>query len=69
MKRKPVQISVTRPDRPPDCVTVTRIGDTVLTVRGYCDPKARETAEDKLVKIIKKEAARECGNTPFVDTG
>ena len=69
MKRKPVQISVTRPDRPPDCVTVTRIGDTVLTVRGYCDPKAKETAEDKLVKIIKKEAAKNCGNTAFADTG
>ena len=69
MKRKPVQTNVTRPDRPPDCVTVTRIGDTVLTVRGYCDPTAGETAEGKLVKIIKKEAARECGNTFFTDTG
>ena len=47
---------------------MTRIGDTVLTVRGYCDPKDSETAEDKLVRVIKKEAARECGNTSLVDT-
>ena len=69
MKRKPVPVNVTRPDRPPDCVTVTRIGNTVLTVNGYCDPNAKETAEDKLVRIIKREAARECRNTPFSDTG
>ena len=58
MKRKPTVYNTTRPDRPPDCVTVTRIGNTVLTVNGYCDPGARETAEDKLVRIIKAEAAR-----------
>ena len=53
MKRKPKEISVARPNRPPDCVTVTRIGDTILTVNGYSDPDARETAEDKLVRILK----------------
>ena len=58
MKRKPQQIETARPQRPPDCVTVTRIGDTILTVNGYCDPNARETAEDKLVRIIKAEAAK-----------
>ena len=58
MKRKLTVYNTTRPDRPPDCVTVTRIGNTVLTVNGYCDPGARETAEDKLVKIIMAEAAR-----------
>ena len=68
MKQKPDQISMTRKNRPPNCVTVTRIGDTILTVRGYSDPKAKESVEDKLVRIIKKEAARECGNTSLVDT-
>ena len=58
MKRKTQKRETARPQRPPDCVTVTRIGDTILTVNGYCDPSARETAEDKLVKIIKAEAAR-----------
>ena len=53
MKRKPKEISVARPNRPPDCVTVTRIGDTILTFNGYSDPDARETAEDKLVRILK----------------
>ena len=58
MKRKSTVYNATRPNRPPDCVTVTRIGNTVLTINGYCDPGARETAEDKLVRIIKAEAAR-----------
>ena len=48
---------------------MTRIGDTVLTVRGYFAPKDRESAVDKLVRIIKKEAAQECVNVPFADTG
>ena len=47
-----------RSNCPLDYVTVTRIGNTVLKVNGYCDPDARETAEDKLVRIIKAEAAR-----------
>ena len=58
MKRTPRKIETARPQRPPDCVTVTRIGDTILTVNGYCDPNARETAEDKLIRIIKAEAAK-----------
>ena len=58
MKRKPVPVNVPRPDRPPDCVTVTQIGNTVLTVNGYCDPNAKETTEDKLVRLLLAEAAR-----------
>ena len=69
MKQKTDQISMTRKNRPPNCVTVTRIGDTILTVRGYSDPKAKESVEDKLVRIIKKAATRECVNVPFADTG
>ena len=69
MKRKPTQIRVTCPDCPPDCVTVKRIGDTVLTVRGYCASKDSETAKDELVRFIKKVTARECVNVPLADTG
>ena len=58
MKRKLREISVARPNRPPDCVTVTHVGDTILTVNGYCVPNAKETLEDKLVKLMKAEAAR-----------
>ena len=58
MKRKPNKPNTTKPQRPPDCVNVTRIGDTILTVNGYCDPDARETVEDKLVKLMKVEAMR-----------
>ena len=58
MKRKPHKPDTSRPQRPPDCVTVTRIGDTILTVNGYCDPDARETVEDKLVKLMKADAMR-----------
>ena len=55
---QPVPVNVTRPDRPPNCVTVTRIGNIVLTVNGYCDPNVEETTEDKLVRLILAEAAR-----------
>ena len=37
-------------------VSVIRIADTILTVNGLCTPSARETAEDKLARIIKAEA-------------
>ena len=57
MKRKPHEINVTRPDRLPDCVTVTQAGDTMLVFRGFCNPNAKETAEDKFLKVMKAEAA------------
>ena len=57
MKRKPHENNVTRPDRPPDCVTVTQAGDTMLVFRGFCNPNAKETAEDKFLKVMKAEAA------------
>ena len=73
MKRRPARVSVTHPDRPPDCVTVTRIGDTILTVNGYCDPEARETAEDKLLKVIQRDLGLDAqpirGRTPFTNSG
>ena len=57
MKRKSGKINVSRPDRPPDCVTVTQAGDTVLVFRGFCNPNAKETVEDKFLKVMKAEAA------------
>ena len=73
MNRKPASVSVTRPDRPPDCVTVTRIGDTILTVNGYCDPDARETAEDTMLKVIQRDVGLDAqpirGRTPVTDSG
>ena len=57
MKRKPHEINMTRPDRPPDCVTVTQAGDTVLVFRGFCNPNAKDTVEDKFLKVMKAEAA------------
>ena len=57
MKRKSGKINITRPERPPDCVTVTQAGDTVLVFRGFCNPNAKETVEDKFLKVMKAEAA------------
>ena len=64
MKRKPKEISVARPNRLPDCVTVTHVGDTILTVNGFCAPNARETVEDKLLELVK-EALRQSDSQNF----
>ena len=49
--------------RTPDCVTQTRIGNTVLTVSGYFKQNATETAADKMVKVIQSEETRQSLNT------
>ena len=41
------------PDCPSDCVTMVRIVDTALTVRGYCNSDTLETVKDKLLKVIQ----------------
>lgn len=46
-----------RPARRPDCVTETRIGNSVLICSGYFDTGATDTAADKLLKVMKAEAA------------
>lgn len=43
--------------RRPDCVTETRIGNSVLVCSGYFDTKATDTAADKMLKVIKAEIA------------
>ena len=41
--------------RAPDCVTELRVGNTLLTVRGYFKQSATETARDKMAKVIETE--------------
>ena len=43
------------PERKPDCVTEVRIGRTILTVSGYFKQDTTDTAEDKLLKVLKAE--------------
>ena len=43
--------------RKPDCVTEVRMGNTILTVRGYFKQDATETAADKMAKVIAAERA------------
>ena len=47
----------TRTTRRPDCVTETRMGNTVLIVSGYLKQDATATAADKMMKVLAAEAA------------
>jgi hypothetical protein len=38
-----------------DCVTELHMGNTVLIVNGYFKKNARETAADKMAKVLKAE--------------
>lgn len=62
-----------RPARRPDCVTETRIGNTILVVSGFFKEGATDTAADKMMKVLEAEAAailspaaKKCG---FKDKG
>lgn len=46
-------------DRRPDCVTETRMGNTVLIVSGYFkkDTTTTATAADKMMKVLEAETA------------
>ena len=46
-----------RAARRPDCVTETRMGNTILVVSGFFKEGATETAADKMMKVLKAEAA------------
>lgn len=50
------QITRTNPRRP-DCVTETRMGNSVLVVSGYFKQDSTETAIDKMEKVLQAEAA------------
>ena len=43
--------------RRPDCVTETRMKNTVLIVSGYLKQDATATAADKMMKVLAAEAA------------
>ena len=40
-----------------DCVTEIRIGNSVLVVSGFFKQGAKETAADKMAKVLEAEAA------------
>ena len=42
--------------RHPDCVTEVRMGNTILTVSGYFKQDAKDTATDKMMKVLEAEA-------------
>ena len=48
--------------RCPDCVTEVRMGNTILTVSGYFKQGAKDTATDKMMKVLEAEAATKPGN-------
>jgi len=43
--------------RRPDCVTETRMGNTVLVVSGFFKQGSTETATDKMMKVLEAEYA------------
>ena len=48
--------------RRPDCVTEIRMGNTILTVSGYFKQDAKDTAADKMMKVLEAEAMTKPGN-------
>ena len=42
---------------PADCVTEIRIGNSVLVVSGFFKQGAKETAADKMAKVLEAETA------------
>ena len=42
--------------RRPDCVTETRMGNTVLVVSGFFKEGAVSTAADKMMKVLEAES-------------
>ena len=46
-----------RTARRPDCVTETRIGNTILVVSGFFKENSTETAADKMARVLEAEAA------------
>ena len=48
--------------RRPDCVTETRMGNTVLVVSGFFKEDAVSTAADKMLRVLEAESM--AGNRP-----
>lgn len=49
-------------NRRPDCVTEVRMGNTILTVSGYFKQDAKDTAADKMMRVLEAEATAKPGN-------
>lgn len=43
-------------DRRPDCVTETRMGNTILVVSGFFKEDASSTAADKMMRVLEAES-------------
>jgi len=43
--------------RRPDCVTETRMGNTLLVVSGYFKQDTTATAADKMMRVLEAETA------------
>lgn len=54
---------------PADCVTEIRIGNSVLVVSGFFKQGAKETAADKMAKVLDAEAATKRGHGKAVMPG
>lgn len=48
--------------RCPDCVTETRMGNTILVVSGFFKEDASSTAADKMMRVLEAESI--AGNRP-----
>lgn len=48
--------------RRPDCVTETRMGNTILVVSGFFKEDAVSTAVDKMMRVLEAESM--AGNRP-----
>ncbi len=48
--------------RRPDCVTETRMGNTILVVSGFFKEDASATAADKMMRVLEAESI--AGNRP-----
>ena len=48
--------------RRPDCVTETRMGNTILVVSGFFKEDAVSTATDKMMRVLEAESI--AGNRP-----
>lgn len=48
--------------RRPDCVTETRMGNTILVVSGFFKKDASSTAADKMMRVLEAESI--AGNRP-----
>ncbi len=48
--------------RRPDCVTETRMGNSILVVSGFFKEDASSTAADKMMRVLEAESI--AGNRP-----